>query len=186
MHVHMTDRDGNYLEQPEVGDVHGWTVMYQTVACDHVHRVLGWVGDQPSAIKVSSVAAAMYHPLMRAIPTPAPTSESLAGRTGVITDVPPEVAARIHAGEKLTPAELFDLGATGYVMEDEVMPPSIMAAARVVELMDAKGIDVVTLLTDSGIHNGLRALIRAGGEEMWEKVAAEFPTPDDDSIPGGH
>lgn len=183
MHVHMTDRDGNYLDAPEVGDVHGWTIMYQTVTCDHVHRVLGWVGDMPSATKVAQVAAAMFHPLMRAIPTPAPTSDTLAGTTGVITDVPPEVAARIHAGERLRPDELFELGASGYVMEDEVMPPSIMCASRVVEMLEERGVDVVTLLTDSGMHDGLRALVRAGGEEMWEKLIAEFPNVEE---PGGH
>lgn len=174
-HIHMTDRDGNELPPPEVGDRHGWTVMYQTISCDHVHRVLGWVGDMPSATKVAMVVAALWHPLIRCTPTPAPTGDTTAETTGVITDMPEELADRIHSGERLTPAELFEAGATGTAMVDEVMPDVVMVSARLVELLDAKGVDVVTLLDDTGEHDGMRALVRAGGREVWDKIIAEFP-----------
>lgn len=174
-HIHITDRDGNYLPKPEPDDVHGWTVLYQTPACDHVHRVLGWVGDLPSATKLSMVASALWHPMIRVTPTPAPTGDVCAEQIGVITDMPEELAQRIHAGEAFTFDELFARGAEGTVLIDEVMPRIVMLPARVAQLMDEKGVDLVTLLTDTGEHGGMRALVRAGGRDVWEKIMAEYP-----------
>lgn len=178
-HVHMTDGEGNYLDTPDVGDPHGWTVLYQTIACDdHTHRVIGWVGDLPQATKVACVAAALWHPVMRCTPTPAPDSATPGQKIGVITDMPEGMIARVHAGEKFTIDELIAAGATGVTMVDEVMPKPIMIAARVVEILDTMSVDVVTLLDDSGQHDGRQALFRAGGAPLLKTILSEFPERD--------
>ena len=177
-HVHMSDQNGDPIDPPEPHDVHGWTVLYQTVAChNHTHRVLGWVGDLPSATKLACVTGALWHPAMRCTPTPAPAGDTPADKIGVITDMPDELRERVHAGESFSPQELIELGAVALHLHDEVMPEPVMIAARVIEHIDAKGIDVIDLLSVSGMHNGLRALAQAGGEAMWRAIMKEFPSP---------
>lgn len=178
-HVHMSDPQGNEISPPEPHDVHGWSVLYQTVSChNHAHRVLGWVGDLPSATKLSCVVGALWHPALRCTPTPAPTGDVPAEKIGVITDMPDALRDRVHAGEQLSVEELIDGGAVALHLHDEVMPEPVMIAVRVIEHLDAKGVDVIDLLTVSGMHNGMMALMRAGGEPMTRAIMKEFPSPD--------
>lgn len=175
----MTDRDGTHLEMPDVGDVHGWTVLYQTISCrTHTHRVLGWVGDMPSAIKVAAVTDALWHPVIRSTATPAPDSRVRPQNIGVITSAPPELLERLHRGEKLTIEDMRAAGAEAAHLHDEVLPEPVMIAVRVIEHLDAIGVDVIDLLEKSGEHNGRDALLKAGGEAMVRAIIKEFPSPD--------
>lgn len=183
--MHMLDNDGGAHPLPAEGDPHGWTVIYQTIACDHVHRVIGWVGNKRLATIVSATTAALWHPVLRATPAPAPTGGDT-GRINVITEVPEGVRERIHAGEKLTPADLAAAGCESEELIDEVMPEVVMIAARLVELLEAKGVDVAAVLVDSGMHNGMPALVRAGGREVFEKIMVEFPQRGNMTLGTGH
>lgn len=175
--MHMfNNADHSRCDLPAEDDPHAWTVIYQTYACEHVHRVIGWVGDHRSAITVAAVTAALWHPVLRATPAPAPTGADT-GRVGVITDVPEVLRARVEAGEIPTPEEMAAAGVTQLELIDELMPEPVMIAARVTELLEAKGVDVTALLTDSGIHDGMAALVRAGGEELFGQIMAEYPSP---------
>lgn len=174
--MHTLRIDGREVPPPADDDPHGWTILYQTPACNHVHRVLGWVGTRQRANTLSLAAAAMFHPVLRATAIPAPASDMPAEACGVVTDCPPEILERVHRGEQVPPEDMIAAGVQYADMLDEVMPPPIMACHRLIELLEAKGVDVPALLRGAGsAHNAHHAIMNAGDEELWDRLISEFP-----------
>lgn len=156
---------------PHHSDPHGWTVAYRHAGgADHVHRVIGWVGDRATAQRVANIAANLWAPLIQCVPCPAPTSDptplTVLMKRPAFIDPDEFPDGSIIRAEGLVARGLVSLDDVAALIDD-VMPAPIMFAARLMELADESGITVDNLATDE--------ILEAMPDRIMETLMAEFP-----------
>lgn len=168
--------DARSVPMPEQNDPHGWTVAFQIILdSQSIFRTIGWVGDHASAEKVAMIAAMIYGPILTFGAVPAPRTDEPDGLVA-ITERP----ASMPDDFPLDPSRMTAVpaaylrGTPMMTVRDAMMPTPVLTAAKVVELLEAKDVDVEALYNDG--HGKVARIQAALGEEGMAQVVAAFPT----------